>query len=375
MASFGDKADARFMRMALTQARKGLGRSSPNPAVGAVVVKDGQVVGKGYHAKAGTPHAEVHALAAAKEQARGATIYVTLEPCHHIGRTPPCTRAIMQAGIRRVVYGASDPNPQVLGGGGDYLASQGLEVKAGVLKEVCRDEHRFFFTHVTTGRPHVILKTAATLDGKTASRTGHSRWVTGEKSRAHVHRLRGWLDAICVGRGTALGDNPQLTCRAKGGRDPLRVVVDSTLKLSPQAKVINPKSSAGCVIACVHPAPETKKASLQAAGARILPLPSDQDGGVDLAALLDELGGMGVTSLLLEGGAGLAWGFLRAGLIDEVMYFFAPKLIGGSSAPPMIGGLGFERMDQALALEKPAIRRLGDDLLLTARVKRGEGPA
>ncbi len=361
--------DRRFMRRALRLARRGLGRSSPNPAVGAVVVRQGQVVGQGYHARAGTPHAEVHALAAAGELARGATLYVTLEPCHHQGRTPPCTRAILEAGIARVVYGATDPNPRVEGGGGAWLAAQGLEVTAGVLEEDCAWEHRFFFTHVTLGRPHVILKTAATLDGRTATRSGHSRWVTGEAARRYVHRLRSWCDAICVGIGTALADDPRLTCRLPGGRNPLRVVVDTNLRLPPTARVLDPDSPPGCLVACGPRPPARRRRALEAAGAEVLPLPR-AGGGVDLAALAAELGRRGVTSLLLEGGAELAWGFLSRGLVDEVAYFFAPKLVGGGQAPGMIGGRGVARMDQAIALERPRLRRLGDDILLQARVRR-----
>ena len=358
------------MRLALAQARKGLGKSSPNPAVGAVVVKDGKVVGRGFHAKAGTPHAEVHALAMAGEKAGGATIYVTLEPCHHAGRTPPCTRAVLEAGIKRVVFGASDPNPKVAGGGGEYLRSRGLEVVEGVLGGACQEEHRFFFTHITKGRPHVLLKTAATLDGKTASHTGHSRWVTGEKSRKFVHRLRNELDSICVGIGTALADDPGLTCRGiKNGRDPLRIVVDTGLRLPPESKVINPASAAPCLLACGPEPDAAKRTALERAGAEVLPLPLWQ-GGVDLAALLAELGGRGITSLLLEGGAGLAWGFVQKRLVDEVMYFFAPKLIGGAQAPGMLGGEGFVAMDQALMLEKPTVKRFGPDIMLRAMVAR-----
>ena len=358
------------MRRALALAGKGLGKSSPNPAVGAVVVNDGRIVGQGHHKKAGTPHAEVHALAMAGELAKGADIYVTLEPCHHAGRTPPCTGAILEAGIKRVVYGASDPNPRVAGGGGDFLRSRGLEVVAGVLGEACRDEHRFFFTHITRARPHVLLKTAATLDGKTATSTGHSRWVTGPKARRFVHRLRNELDSICVGIGTALADDPSLTCRGiKGGRDPLRVVVDTGLRLSPEAKVINPESFAKCIAVC-GPEPDAgKRRALEAAGAEVLCLPLWQ-GRVDLAALLAELGQRGVTSLLLEGGAGLAWGFVQRGLVDEVMYFFAPKLIGGKEAPGMLGGMGFDKMDQALMLETPRLRRFGPDVMLRSMVAR-----
>ena len=360
-------ADRRFMRLALRQARRGLGRSAPNPAVGAVVVKDGAVIGQGFHALAGSPHAEVHALAAAGEAARGATIYVTLEPCNHHGRTPPCTRAILAAGIARVVYGASDPNPKAQGGG-EFLHRAGLAVRGGVLEEACRAEHRFFLTHVTRRRPHLILKTAATLDGRVAAAGGDSGWVTGPAARREVHRWRDWCDAIALAIGTALADDPQLTCRLKGGRDPLRVIVDTALRLPPGAKVLDPASPAGCLVACGPRPDPARRAALEAAGAQVLPLPLGDDGRVDLAALLDELGRRGVTSLLLEGGAGLAWGFVRAGLVDEVMYFFAPKLIGGAAAPGMIGGAGFARMAEALPLGRVRVRRFGDDLCLSAPV-------
>jgi len=356
------------MRRALGLARRGLGLSSPNPAVGALVVKSGRIVGEGFHLRAGGPHAEVIALAQAGPRAKGATLYVTLEPCHHQGRTPPCTRAILRAGIRRVVYGAKDPNPRVAGGGGDFLQKKGLAVAAGVLREECALEHRFFLTHVTTGRPHVILKTATTLDGKTASHTGDSRWITGEAARRHVHRLRLWCDAICVGIGTVLADDPQLTCRLKKGRDPLRVVVDTKLRLPPAAKVLDRAAGGGCLVACGARPPLRKKKALEAAGAEVLALPG-KEGLVDLAALLDALGARGVTSLLLEGGAELAWGFLSQNLVQDVFYFFAPKIIGGKSAPPMVGGQGFARMSQALDLERPRVTRFGQDVMLWARVK------
>jgi diaminohydroxyphosphoribosylaminopyrimidine deaminase/5-amino-6-(5-phosphoribosylamino)uracil reductase len=361
-----EKEDRRFMRLALNQARKGLGRSSPNPAVGAVVVKNGQVLGRGYHNKAGTPHAEVHALAAAGDLAKGATIYTTLEPCHHSGRTPPCSRGVMAAGITRVVYGASDPNPKAEGGGA-WLKKQGVEVLAGVLQEACEEEHRFFLTSITKARPHVLLKTAATLDGKTATHTGHSRWVTGEASRRYVHKLRTWLDAICVGSGTALADDPSLTSRIPGGRDPMRIIVDSGLKLPVTAKVLDPMADGGCLVACAEDAPVERERALNDAGAQVLRL-SRGPGGVDLHELMNALTQRRITSLLLEGGAELAWGFLQAGLVDEVMYFFAPKLIGGWQAPSMLGGTGFTEMSQAKKLTKPLLRRLGDDILLYSKV-------
>lgn len=355
------------MRRALALTRRGLGTSSPNPAVGAVVVREGRVVGRGWHAKAGEPHAEVHALRAAGELAKSATIYVTLEPCHHAGRTPPCTKAILAAGIKRVVYGASDPNPRVAGGGGAFLAEQGLAVTPGVLARACAWEHRFFLTQVTTGRPHVILKTAATMDGKTAAASGHSRWITGPASRRFVHRVRGWVDAIMVGAGTALADDPQLTCRLAGKSNPLRVVVDSRLRLPVTAQVLDPSQAPGCLVACRQDAPPERAEALAAAGAQVLRLPADDQGRVDLTALLAALGARGITSLLAEGGAGLAWSLLAARLVDEVMYFYAPKLVGGSAAPVMVGGPGLERMDKAWRLSRPMVRRFGDDVMLWSK--------
>lgn len=361
------RADLRFMGQALKLARQGLGRSSPNPAVGAVVVKDGKIVGRGFHALAGTPHGEALAMEDAGENARGATLYVTLEPCHHLGRTPPCTGAVLKAGIARVCFGASDPNPRVPGGGGEYLASQGVAVVPGVLQAECEEEHRFFFHHVTTGRPYIVLKTAATLDGHTATRGGESRWITGEDSRKEVHRQRNWLDAVCVGIGTALADDPQLTCRVIGGRDPVRVVVDTGLRLSPGARVLDPAAGAHCLVACGPRVAAKRRAALEKAGAEVLSLPRGP-GGVDLWALVTELGKRGVTSLLLEGGADLAWGFASQGLLDEVMYFFAPKLLGGTLAKPMLGGLGYARMAQALNLGPLEVKRFGADVMIRARV-------
>ncbi len=359
--------DSFYMKRALALTRRGLGSASPNPAVGALVVAQGRVVGQGWHARAGQPHAEVHALRAAGGAAKGATLYVTLEPCHHQGRTPPCTRAILDAGIGRVVYGASDPNPRVAGGGGGFLASQEVEVTPGVLAGQCEHEHRFFITHVTHNRPHVILKTAATLDGKTATSTGHSRWVTGPASRRYVHRLRGWVDAILVGAGTALSDDPQLTCRLPGKPNPLRVVVDSRLRLPSEAKVLDPDAPPGCVVACGPEAAQEDVERLERAGASVLRLGADPEGGVDLGGLMAALGGRGVTSVLAEGGAGLAWGLVARGMVDEVMYFYAPKLVGGREAPPMIAGQGVAFMDQALRLSRPVVRRFGDDVMLWSR--------
>ncbi|MCB2186376.1 MAG: bifunctional diaminohydroxyphosphoribosylaminopyrimidine deaminase/5-amino-6-(5-phosphoribosylamino)uracil reductase RibD [Deltaproteobacteria bacterium] len=359
------------MRRALALTRRGLGRSSPNPAVGAVVVRDGRIIARGWHERYGGPHGEAAALAAAGEAARGADLYVTLEPCNHQGRTPPCTRAILASGVARVAFGASDPNPLVDGGGGAFLAAHGLTVVGGVLGRECAHEHRFFFTHITQGRPHVLLKTAATLDGKTATARGDSRWITGPAARRQVHRLRAWLDAICVGAGTVVADDPELTCRLPGRRNPLRVVVDHRLATPPTARVLDPTAPGGCLLACGQDPDPARARALERAGAELLPLPPGPDGRLDLHALVAELGRRRLTSLLLEGGAGLAWSFLAAGLVDEIMYFFAPKLLGGRTAHPMLGGEGAPLMSQALDLEPPLIRRYGPDLMLWTRPRRG----
>ncbi len=373
MSSFRppEPQDEHFMRRALALTRRGLGASSPNPAVGAVVVRDGLIVGKGWHMKKGQPHAEPLALADAGDAAQGATIYVTLEPCNHQGSTPPCTRAILAAGIGRVVYGASDPNPTVAGGGGEFLAQNGLGVTPGVLAAQCEHEHRFFLTHITKGRPHVILKTAATMDGKTATRIGDSRWITGPNARRYVHRLRHWCDSICVGVGTVMADDPQLTCRLPGGRDPLRVIVDKHLRMKKNAKVFDPQAGGGCLVACGHSAPEDDVRALRDIGAEVVRLDDNSSGGVDITALLRHLGAKGVTSMLLEGGSTLAWSFMEHGLVDEVMYFFAPKICGGVDAAPMLGGGGVELMAQAIALDGLTIRRYNPDVLLWGCVKRG----
>lgn len=358
------------MGRALALTRRGLGASSPNPAVGAVVVRDGVIVGKGWHMKKGQPHAEPLALADAGDAARGATIYVTLEPCNHQGSTPPCSKAILAAGISRVVYGASDPNPKAKGGG-EFLAQSGLDVTPGMLADKCRHEHRFFLTHVTKGRPHVILKTAATMDGKTATRTGDSRWITGPNARRYVHRLRHWCDSICVGVGTAIADDPQLTCRLPGGRDPLRVIVDKHLRLRRSAKVFDRESGGGCLVACGPGAPEDDAQALRDMGVEVVRLAENSTGGVDVEALLRYLGDKGVTSMLLEGGSTLAWTFMEHGLVDELMYFFAPKICGGVESAPMLGGTGVELMAQAIELEGLTMRRYNPDVLLWGRVNNG----
>jgi diaminohydroxyphosphoribosylaminopyrimidine deaminase/5-amino-6-(5-phosphoribosylamino)uracil reductase len=357
--------DARFMRLALRLARKGLGRTSPNPPVGAVVVRGRSVVGSGYHRRAGGAHAEIEALAEAGGRARGATLYVTLEPCNHHGRTPPCTEAVLAAGVRRVVFGVRDPNPNVRGRGARRLGRT-VEVSEGVEAAACRELIAAFARHARSGRPLVTLKLAASTDGRIATRTGASRWITGNRARRLVHRLRDEMDAVMVGAGTVIADDPALTCRIRGGRDPLRVVVDGRLRIPLKARVLTNGAARGTLIATMNRKPRSVE-RLRRLGATVLVLP-DANGRLSLGRLLDELGRRGVASLLIEGGAALAAHALREGVVDRLLLFFAPKLIGGDGIP-MIGPLGVLRPEQALPLRDVRLSRIGEDFLLRAMVR------
>jgi len=352
--------DEFFMRLALREGRKGLGRTSPNPPVGAVVVKDGKVVGKGYHRRAGTPHAEVHALREAGEAARGATIYVTLEPCNHHGRTPPCTEAILSAGIRRVVIGCRDPNPKARGGA-EYLASRGLEVETGVLLKECATLCRFFLKVATRKLPWVLSKAAMSLDGRIATRTGDSKWITGEAARRYGHRLRNIYDAILVGKGTVLADDPALTCRLKGGRNPVRIILDTSLSLSPRARVFREEGRA--IVWCGEEAPASKEALFREHGVSVWRLPL-REGRVDLEAGLLRAAEEGLLSVLVEGGAKVHGAFFDAGLVDEIAFFYGPLVIGGEEAPAAVGGRGPLKLSEARRVGEFRLRRLEDSFLV-----------
>lgn len=359
-----------FMRQAVAAARRGLGRTSPNPAVGAVVVQGGRVVGRGHHARAGGPHAEVVALRAAGERARGADLYTTLEPCDHFGRTPPCSLAILEAGIRRVVVGSRDPNPLVRGRGMARLRRGGVEVVRGVLEEECDCLNAPWSTFITEGRPHVTLKAAVTLDGKIATRDGDARWVSGPEARAWVHRKRDEVDAVLVGAGTALADDPALTARLPGGRgrDPLRVVLDTGLRLPARLRLFRERSSAPTLVAHASSRRRRLGPAVELVRCR------RGRGGVDLRDLLGKLAGRGVTHLLVEGGAAVHARFLEEGLVDEVAVFVAPKILGGDGLS-LARGRGPVRMAQALRLGQVRVERLGDDVLVTGRVpRRGRTP-
>jgi diaminohydroxyphosphoribosylaminopyrimidine deaminase/5-amino-6-(5-phosphoribosylamino)uracil reductase len=358
--------DVAFMRRALALAERGRGRTSPNPLVGALVVRDGAILGEGYHARAGEAHAEVAALAACRESPRGATLYVTLEPCRHAGRTPPCTAAIVAAGIRRVVAATRDSNPLMDGAGLAELRAHGIDVTAGVLEAEARRQNEAFFTFIRTGRPFAHLKAALSLDGKIATRTGESRWITGEAARRRVHEWRDAVDAVLVGIGTVLADDPLLTTRLDrpGARDPARVVVDSRGRLPLTARVLTGGSPVPTFVAVSPAAPAERLAALQRAGARVLRI--DGPGpGVDLPGLLLALGKLGMTRVMFEGGARLNAAALAAGIVDHCLLFLAPVLIGGHAAPGLLAGGGVDRLAQAPRLREVAVERLGDDLLIS----------
>jgi diaminohydroxyphosphoribosylaminopyrimidine deaminase/5-amino-6-(5-phosphoribosylamino)uracil reductase len=368
MTDFHEK----MMRRALSLARKGVGKTGPNPAVGCVIVKNGIVIGEGWHRKAGTPHAEIHALAMAGDSARGGDVYVTLEPCSHVGKTPPCADALIKAGVGRVFAGMVDPNPRVSGTGLERLKSAGIPAVAGILEEDCRGVNEPFIKHVTTGLPFVLLKSALTMDGRSATAGGDSRWITNEKSRRFVHRLRSQVDAIMVGVGTVIADDPELTCRIPGGRDPMRVVVDSMLRIPPAARLFRLDSCAKTVVATISNQKE-KIDAIWELGAEVL-ICREKDGRVDLQDMLARLGLMNIQSLLLEGGSTLAGEALRQDLIDKVMLFYAPKLVGGDG-PGLFAGMGAERMEDAIRLTRVRIRRFAEDIMIEGYPESSCSPA
>jgi diaminohydroxyphosphoribosylaminopyrimidine deaminase / 5-amino-6-(5-phosphoribosylamino)uracil reductase len=354
------------MRAALAEAELGRGRTHPNPIVGALVVSRGRIVAKGHHERAGGPHAEVVALREAGERARGAELYVTLEPCNHHGRTPPCTDAILASGVRRVVIGTIDPNPLVHGRGLRRLRAAGLRVESGVLRQAADAANEQWFKFITRKLPWVVLKAAVTLDGKLATASGDSRWVTGSEARRRGHELRNRLDAVLVGIGTALADDARLTARFRSARDPVRVVVDSTARLPPAATVLRQRSEAPTLVATTLRAPLARVRALEHAGAQIVRCRSNRAGLVQLKDLLRRLAGRGLTSILVEGGARIHGGFLAEELWDELYLFVAPK-IAGQAARSWAGLEGPRHMRQALRANVVGVERLGPDVLVRAR--------
>ena len=358
-----------MMRRALDLAEKGLGRTSPNPPVGAIVVSKGQVVGEGFHPKAGEPHAEVFALRDAGDLARGAEMYVTLEPCCHLGRTGPCVDAILSACISTVYVGTLDPNPKVSGGGVERLRQAGVEVVTGVLEAECRQLIAPFAKYITTGLPYVVFKAAMTLDGHVATSNGDSNWISCEASRELVHKLRDQVDGIMVGSGTVTADNPKLTTRLdEGGRDPLRIVFDGCLTTSPEATVYTQSSEAQTLLVTSSVHTDVELHAYRATGSGVLQVENADEGSLDLREALKALGGRGLQYLLLEGGSKFGGAMLRAGLVDKVMIFVAPKIIGGEGLN-LLSGEGASRISDAYDLKNLRARQVDVDILLEGEVQ------
>lgn len=358
-----------YMERALSLARLALGSSSPNPAVGAVIARDGVVIGEGYTQPPGSPHAEVVALKQAGERSRGATMYVTLEPCCHFGRTPPCSGAIIEGGISEVHIATLDPNPLVSGRGKAALDAAGIKTRLGEHEKEARELNEAYIKFIATGLPFVTVKFAMSLDGKIATRTGDSRWISGEESREYVHRLRRAVDAIMVGVNTILADDPRLTARDRlehGGeiKNPIRVIVDSKGRIPPTAQVF--KQPGKIIVATTPLAPSARTKKLRVAGAEVLELPSfsPDEGLVDLGELLKELGRREITSVVVEGGGTLLGSLFEGGMVDKVIAFIAPVIIGGAGAGLAVGGKGAERIAQAIKLSNVKIERIGDDVMM-----------
>ena len=358
--------DLDYMRMALELAEQGRGWTNPNPMVGAVIVKDGRVIGEGYHHRCGGLHAEREAFAACTGSPAGATLYVTLESCCHHGRQPPCTEAILEAGISRVVVGSGDPNPLVAGKGLDILRAHGVEVETGVLQKECDALNDVFFHYIRTKQPYVVMKYAMTLDGKIATRTGASQWITGEEARRKVHRDRHRCAAIMAGVGTVLADDPLLTCRMEGGRNPVRVICDTHLRTPLDSQLVRTAGEVPTILAAGEAAAD-RAAPYRGAGCQVWMLP-ERDGHVDLSVLMERLGAAEIDSVLLEGGGTLNWAALESGIVQKVQAYIAPKLFGGKDAKSPVAGLGVEVPAQAVGLKNVTVTPIGADILLEGEV-------
>ena len=361
--------DEKYMRLAMQLAGNAIGRTSPNPLVGAVIVKDNRVVGCGWHRKAGTPHAEVHALNQAGELAQGADVYVTLEPCAHYGKTPPCAKALVEAKVKNVYGGLLDVNPKVAGKGFKILEDAGIHVEYGFLQDELRKQNEVFFKWIEHKKPFVVLKAAMTLDGKIATATGQSKWITNETSRAYGYKLRDIYDGIMVGINTVIEDNPMLTARVDGGKNPIRIVVDSSLKIDINANVVQDKS-AKTIVATTDKADKDKILKLQSQNVDVIVVDKDENDKVDIEKLLNILGQQNICSILVEGGATLSGSFVAKKLVDKVYFFIAPKIVGGKEAKTPVAGTGILNLQEALALKDIQVEKLDEDILIIGRVDK-----
>jgi len=363
--------DIDLMKIALELAKKGRGFTSPNPMVGAVVVKDGKIVGQGYHKALGLAHAEVNAINDAGELAKGADIYVTLEPCNHQGRTPPCTQKILQAGIKRVITAMTDPNPDVKGQGNEYLKANNISVISGICKKEAEKLNEIFIKYTKTKLPFVILKCASTLDGRIATCTGDARWVSGEESRKFVHQIRHQVDAIMVGIKTVISDDPSLTTRLEHnkGLDPTRIILDTRLSIPENAKLFSLNSKSETIIVTGCDISKKKENILKEKGARILKTPL-KNGLIDLTSLMPQLGNMGITSILIEGGSQVIASALKARIVDKIMFFYAPKILGGDDGIPICKGTGPKLMSQSTFIKDLNIQRFGLDFMVEGYIDK-----
>lgn len=359
--------DEEYMRRALELAQRGIGHTRPNPIVGAVLVKNGRIIGEGWHEHFGGPHAEVNAFRSCKEDPEGATLYVTLEPCAHYGKTPPCADLIVRKKVGRVVTAMVDPNPLVAGKGIQKIKDAGIPVTVGVLAGECRLANEIFLKYVTQKKPFVLYKAAMSLDGKTACRTGESQWISCEASRKETHKLRGKYAAILAGIGTILADDPRLTARTEGMEDPVRIICDSHLRIPLTAKVLHEKGRT--ILVTTSASPEIKREELHALGADVL-IADGPDGKVDLALAMTGLAVSGIDSILIEGGGTIADAAFRAGVVDKVVFYTAPLLIGGRTAPSPVSGEGVPDLASAVRLKEMRAEPLGCDLRITAYVDK-----
>lgn len=367
--------EEKYMRRAIELAKKGSGHVNPNPLVGAVIVRDGEIIGEGYHECYGQLHAERNAIANAKKRGNsleGSTIYVTLEPCCHYGKTPPCTETIIEEKIARVVVGSDDPNPLVSGKGFQMLREKGIEVIPHFLKEECDAMNHVFFHYIRTGTPYVAMKYAMTMDGKIACYTGDSKWVTGEESRAHVQTLRNHYKGIMAGIGTVLADDPMLNCRIEGGRDPIRIIADSHLRIPIDSQLVRTAGQQPLIVACLPDADEEKAAQLQEKGVEVLRIPGvttaditeEQKEVISLPVLMKELGARKIDGILLEGGGQLNESALQAGIVDRIYCYIAPKIFGGAQAKTPVEGQGLTRAADAWQFNRIGMQEFGQDILL-----------
>lgn len=358
--------DIEYMKLALELAQMGCGHVNPNPMVGAVIVKNDRIIGKGYHTRCGNLHAEREALAACTESPEGAEMYVTLEPCCHYGKQPPCTDAIIESGIKHVYVGSPDPNPLVAGKGIEILRNHGIDVTENVLREECDEINYVFLHYIRTGLPYVVMKYAMTMDGKTATRTGEARWITGEAARKNVHYDRNRYAGIMIGIGTLLADDPLLTCRLPEGKNPVRIICDSKLRTPLTSQIVKTAHEVPTIVAaCIDD--REKINALEKEGCTVIQV-AEKNGHADLKELMEKLGEMKIDSILLEGGSQLNWSALDAGIVNRVQTYVAPKILGGKEAPSPVGGLGTDKPDNGFMLTPPKITVIDNDILLESEV-------